>query len=105
MVAEHNRRVPKAQITEEDFQKLMMQYRVVSTTFYTADGAIASIEALKESGKAIGLVTTRGNNSRDRLLTHHGFDTLFDVIVGRGDAEQTQATSVPITLAIWQIRH
>lgn len=104
MVAEHNRRFPKAQITEEDFQEAN---DAVSGSFdhmfYTADGAIASIEALKESGKAIGLVTTRGNNSRDRLLTHHGFDTLFDVIVGRGDAEQRKPHPQPITLALGKL--
>lgn len=104
MVAEHNRRFPQSQITEEQFQAAN---DAVSGTldhmFYTAAGAASSIQALRESGKATGLVTTRGNKSRDRLLTHHGFDGLFDVIVGRGDAERRKPHPQPIAIALEQL--
>lgn len=101
MVVEHNRRFPDAQITEDEFQEAN---DAVSGSFdgmfYTADEAVTTIEKLKSSGKSTGLVTTRGNKSRDRLLTHHGFDGLFDVIVGRGDAERRKPHPQPIAMAL-----
>jgi len=101
MVNEHNRRFPEAAITEEEFQEAN---DTVSGSFdhmfYTADEAVTTIEKLKDSGKATGLVTTRGNKSRDRLLTHHGFDGLFDVIVGRGDAERRKPHPQPVAMAL-----
>lgn len=101
MVREHNRRFPDNKITEEHFQELN---DAVSGSFdgmfYTADDAITTISRLKESGKATGLVTTRGNKSRDRLLALHGFDGIFDVIVGRNDADQRKPHPQPIALAL-----
>lgn len=101
MVVEHNRRFPESQITEEEFQEAN---DTVSGSFdgmfYTADEAVTTIEKLKSSGKSTGLVTTRGNKSRDRLITHHGFDGLFDVIVGRGDAERRKPHPQPIAMAL-----
>lgn len=104
MVAEHNKRYPENQITEAEFQEAN---DAVSGTFdamfYTADGAVSTIEKLRESGKHTGLVTTRGNSSRDRLLTHHGFDGLFDLVVGRGDAERRKPHPQPIALALGKL--
>lgn len=101
MVSEHNRRFPDNQITEEEFQEANDAVSgSFDSMFYTADEAVETIEALRDSGKATGLVTTRGNKSRDRLLTHHGFDGLFDVIVGRGDCEQRKPHPQPIALAL-----
>lgn len=101
MVAEHNCRFPEAKITEDEFQEAN---DAVSGTFdemfYAADEAVTTIEKLKSSGKTTGLVTTRGNKSRDRLLAHHGFDGLFDVIVGRGDAERRKPHPQPIAMAL-----
>ncbi len=101
MVVEHNRRFPDAQITEDEFQEANDAVSgSFDDMFYTADEAVTTIEKLKGSGKATGLVTTRGNKSRDRLLTHHGFDGLFDVIVGRGDAERRKPHPQPIAMAL-----
>jgi HAD superfamily hydrolase (TIGR01549 family) len=101
MVAEHNRRFPDAPITEDEFQDAN---DAVSGSFdhmfYAADEAVTTIEKLKASGKATGLVTTRGNKSRDRLLNHHGLDDLFDVIAGRGDAERRKPHPQPIAMAL-----
>lgn len=104
MVVEHNRRFPGNQITEEQFQAAN---DAVSGTldhlFYTSAWATLAINAIRESGKKTGLVTTRGNKSRDRLLTHHGFGGLFDVIIGRGDAEQRKPHPQPIAIALEQL--
>jgi adenylosuccinate lyase len=101
MVAEHNRRFPDNQITEDEFQTANDTVSgSLDHLFYAADEAVSTIEILKESGKATGLVTTRGNKSRDRLLKHHGFDALFDVIVGRNDCEQRKPHPQPIALAL-----
>lgn len=101
MVKEHNRRFPESKITEDEFQEAN---DAVSGSFdhffYTADEAVSTIDQLRSTGKATGLVTTRGNKSRDRLLSHHGFDGLFDVIVGRGDAERRKPHPQPVALAL-----
>lgn len=101
MVEEHNRRFPDAHITEDEFQEANDAVSgSFDKMFYTADRAVATIEKVRASGKATGLVTTRGNKSRDRLLRHHGFDGLFDVIVGRGDAEKRKPHPQPIAMAL-----
>ncbi|OGL30338.1 hypothetical protein A3D14_02715 [Candidatus Saccharibacteria bacterium RIFCSPHIGHO2_02_FULL_47_12] len=104
MVTEHNRKFPEAQITEEEFQEAN---DAVSGTFdhmfYASDDAATTIYKLRASGKATGLVTTRGNKSRDRLLAHHGFDELFDIIVGGGDAVRRKPHPEPIALALEQL--
>ena len=101
MVDEINKRFPKAQITEEEFQEVNDRLSgEFDHYFYTADGAIETINALKKSGKLVGLVTTRGNKSRDRLLAHHEMDGLFDVIVGRGDSNERKPHPKPIALAL-----
>jgi adenylosuccinate lyase len=101
MVAEHNRRFPDSQITEDDFQEANDTVSgSFDDMFYAADEAVSTIEKIKESGKVTGLVTTRGNNSLHRLLTHHSFDGLFDVIVGRGDAERRKPHPQPIAIAL-----
>lgn len=101
MVVEHNRRFPENQITEEDFQEAN---DAVSGSFdhffYTADEAVTTIEKLKNSGKRTGLVTTRGNKSRDRLLALHGINEAFDVIVGRNDADRHKPHPQPIAIAL-----
>ncbi len=101
MVAEHNRCFPDSQITEDEFQEAN---DAVSGSFdhffYTADEAVSTIEKLKDAGKQTGLVTTRGNKSRDRLLELHGIDQAFDVIVGRNDAERRKPHPQPIAIAL-----
>lgn len=104
MVAEHNRRFPATPITEDIFQEVNDAVSgSFDDMFYAADEAVTTIERLKASGKATGLVTTRGNKSRDRLLAHHGFDELFDVVVGRNDAELRKPHPQPIALALEQL--
>ena len=101
MVAEHNRRFAENQITEVEFEEANDAVSgSFDQMFYAADEAVTTIQTLKKSGKATGLVTTRGNKSRDRLLTHHGFDGSFDVIVGRNDAGQRKPHPQPLALAL-----
>ena len=101
MVAEHNRRFASNPITEDQFQEINDAISgSFDSMFYTADEAAETIQVLKDSGKVTGLVTTRGNKSRDRLLSLHGFDGLFDVIVGRNDCEQRKPHPKPIALAL-----
>ncbi len=105
MVEEYNRRHSGGKVlTEDEFQEAN---DVVSGSldhhFYAADGVHDTIYDVRESGKKTGLVTTRGNKSRDRLLTHHGLDDAFDVIVGRGDAENRKPHPQPIAIALEQL--
>jgi adenylosuccinate lyase len=101
MVEEHNRRYPENQISEDEFQEANDAISgSLDHYFFAADEAVTTIDQLRSSGKATGLVTTRGNKSRDRLLKHHGFDVLFDTIVGRNDCEQRKPHPQPIALAL-----
>lgn len=101
MVAEHNKRFPESQVSEDDFQQANDAVSgTLDSMFYTAEEAVTTVQILKESGKSTGLVTTRGNKSRDRLIAHHGFDGLFDVVVGRGDAEHRKPHPQPIAMAL-----
>jgi adenylosuccinate lyase len=101
MVTEHNKRYPENQITEDQFEAAN---DAVSGSFdhlfTTTDRAAQTIQTIRDSGKKTGLVTTRGNKSRDRLLMHHGFNGLFDVIVGRNDVEPRKPHPHPIALAL-----
>ena len=94
MVNYHNQRMPNRRITEDTFKQVNDGISgSYDNHFYTADGAKReNIAAVKASGKAVGLVTTRGNTSRDRLLVHHDLRDTFDVIVGRGDAKLRNRT-------------
>lgn len=101
MVEEHNRRFPESQISEDEFQEANDAVSgSLDHYFYAADDAVSTIEQLRSSGKATGLVTTRGNKSRDRLLKHHRFDVLFDTIVGRNDCEHRKPHPQPVALAL-----
>ena len=101
MVEEHNRRFPSNRISEGDFQAANDAVTGSFDHLLTpAPRAAEILEKLRDSGKKTGLVTTRGNNSRDRLLEHHGLADSFDVIVGRGDAEQRKPHPQPIALAL-----
>ena len=101
MVEEHNRRFPNSRISEADFQEANDSVTGSFDYLLTpAPRAAEILEQLRDSGKKTGLVTTRGNNSRDRLLQHHGLADSFDVIVGRGDAAQRKPHPQPIALAL-----
>jgi HAD superfamily hydrolase (TIGR01549 family) len=100
MVEEHNRRLG-AGIAEDDFQAAN---DLVTGQFdhllKPAPNAVEILGQLRDSGKKVGLVTTRGNKSRDRLLKHHGMFDSFDIIVGRGDAERRKPHPHPLVLAL-----
>lgn len=100
MVEEHNRRFPGKRISEDDFQAANDAVTGSFDHLLTpAPNATEILKRLRDSGKKTGLVTTRGNNSRDRLLQHHGL-TGFDVIVGRGDAAERKPHPQPIVVAL-----
>jgi adenylosuccinate lyase len=104
MVAEHNMRHPEGRITEVEFQEVNDDVSgSFDSMFHTAYDAVSVIKTLKESGKSTGLVTTRGNFSRDRLLALHGFDGIFDVVVGRNDAERRKPHPQPIAIALGRL--
>lgn len=98
---EYNRRYPHTPITEADIQAANDAVSgSFDNMFYAADDALLSIESIRASGKKTGLVTTRGNKSRDRLLRHHRFEELFDEVIGRDDAERRKPHPQPIAIAL-----
>lgn len=105
MVAEHNRRYPDNPLTEGVFER---QNRVFSNDTYgqfdshfkTAENAVKILEAVRNSGKLLGLVTTRGANSLPRLLRRHGLAEIFDVEVNRTDTRLRKPHPEPIALAL-----
>lgn len=101
MIAEHNRRFPNNTISRKVFREVNDSISgVFDHHFYTTDVGIEAIEKVRRSGKKIGLATTRGNMSRDRLLALHGLTELFDVIVGRDDVDRRKPHPHPLAVAL-----
>ena len=71
--------------------------------FRLADGAKETLQVLRDSGKKLGLVTTRGSNSLMRLLQMHGIEGFFDVIINRDDAGRRKPHPEPIAKALERI--
>jgi len=93
---------PDLPITTEEIEAVN---KVVSGTldhyFYMQEGTIEMLEALKSSGKKLGLVTTRGSNSLPRLLEQrHKIDKYFDVIVDRDKTDRRKPHPEPIAKAL-----
>ncbi len=108
MVAEHNRRHPDLQVTEDIFEGINREisnpeYGRFDHYFHTAKDAAEHITAVRESGKKTGLVTTRGANSLPRLLRLHGLEDLLDVQINRTDSKQRKPHPQPIALALGRL--
>ena len=104
MVTEHNLRVGARKLTVEDFDQV--NARVTGSfdhLFYAPKESKEVIRKIRESGKATGLVTTRGSMSLDRVLDLHGFSDLFDVIVGGGDVKRRKPHPEPLAIALGKI--
>jgi adenylosuccinate lyase len=103
MVAAHNTRSSR-QLTVEDFNEV--NARVTGTfdhLFYAPKESKEVIHTVRESGKATGLVTTRGPVSLDRVLDLHGFSDLFDVVVGGGDVKRRKPHPEPLAIALGKL--
>lgn len=104
MVTEHNLRVGARKLTVEDFDQV--NARVTGSfdhLFYAPKESKEVVHKIRESGKATGLVTTRGAMSLDRVLDLHGFSDLFDVIVGGGDVKRRKPHPEPLAIALGKI--
>ena len=104
MVTEHNLREGGRKLTVEDFNQV--NARVTGSfdhLFYAPKESKEVIHKIRESGKATGLVTTRGSMSLDRVLDLHGFSDLFDVVVGGGDVKRRKPHPEPLAIALGKI--
>jgi len=101
MVTAYNQRHPENTTTEDDFQATNDTISgAFDDRFVLGDGAKEMLEALKASGKKIGVITTRGRKSLGRLLELYGLKDTFDVIVNRDDTEERKPHPAPIVIAL-----
>ena len=101
MVEAHNLANPTDLITEDDFQVVNDS---VSGNFdnllVAAEYAPEALDRLKEVGKKLGIVTTRGITSLERLIRHHGLSGKLDVLVTREDTEIPKPHPDPVAVAL-----
>ncbi|HET9174035.1 MAG TPA: lyase family protein [Candidatus Saccharimonadales bacterium] len=103
MVVEHNKRHPR-ELTVEDFMEA--NGKVTGSfdhLFYAPPQSKEVIQAVRDSGKVTGLVTTRGPISLGRVLDLHGFSNSFDVIVGGGDVKRRKPHPEPLAMALGKL--
>ncbi|MDP3994456.1 MAG: HAD-IA family hydrolase [bacterium] len=101
MVVVFNQRHPAGTITEEEFQTTNDTISgAFDDRFVLGKGAKETLEALKASGKKIGVVTTRGRKSLERLLELYGIKDTFDVVVNRDDTQEKKPHPAPIVIAL-----
>lgn len=101
MVTEYNKRNPETPITEDQFQDVNKQVSgQYDNRFRLADGTKELLGYLRDHGYKTGLVTTRGSNSLPRLLSMHGIDDAFDVVINRDDCKERKPHPQPILAAL-----
>ncbi len=86
MVEAFNASNPQNSTTEEEFQA---ENDKVTGKFdhliRLAENTKEVLEALRKSGKRMGIVTTRGAQSFNRLLESHGIKEYFEVVITKSD--------------------
>ena len=103
MVAEHNIRGGK-KLTVEDFDEVNARVTGSFDHLFSAPKESKEvIHTIRESGKATGLVTTRGPVSLNRVLDLHDFSDLFDVVVGGGDVQRRKPHPEPLAIALGRL--
>lgn len=68
--------------------------------FYAAPHAVETLKKLRKSGKGLYLATQRGPNSLPRVMRQHGFDDLFDVVVGGNDINRPKPHPEPLLIGL-----
>ncbi len=104
MVETHNQRQQDHPLTEQMFQAINME--VTGThddKLYVADFVKELLPGIKDAGKVLGLVTTRGPVSIFRVLRRHGIADYFDTVVNRDDCEQRKPHPEPILMALGRL--
>ncbi len=95
-------------ISEKDLEKI---FDDVSTIFYKdmvlytkpIESAINFIKKLKEKGIKTGIVTSDSIESTILTLKHFGWESLFDVSVGRETCKETKESGIPVKYALNKI--
>jgi adenylosuccinate lyase len=103
MVGEHNAR-SASKLTVKDFDDAnALVTGNFDHFFYAPPESKQVIQAVRDSGKVTGLVTTRGPVSLGRVLDLHGFSDSFDVIIGGGDVKRRKPHPEPLAIALGKI--
>ncbi len=105
MVLEYNKRNPSTLLTEDQFQAINQAVSgQFDDRFRLADGTLELLSYIRGQNYKIGLVSTRGSNSLPRLLSMHGIDKAFDVVINRDDCEERKPHPQPILTALEKMR-
>lgn len=101
MVTAYNRKTADKTITETQFQAANDAVSgEFDGKFRLGEDAKEMLKALKTSGKKIGIVTTRGKKSLERLLKSYGIGDMVDVIVSRDDIDRRKPHPESIIIAL-----
>lgn len=101
MIADHNDRNPNNKITTEDFDAASRETTgMFDHLLHAPKESKEVINLLKNAGKLVGLVTTRGGNTLDHVLELHGFTGLFDSVFGGAHVTRRKPHPEPLALAI-----
>src|SRR5258708_33354934 len=63
-------------------------------------GVLEALRSLKDSGKQLGVVTSKMRSGTVRGLRVCGFDGLFEVLVGADDVERHKPDPAPVLKAL-----
>lgn len=69
------------------------------------NGADNVLQQLKAAGKRLAVVTAMHRGIIDHMLAHHGYQTMFDVVVSGSDVERLKPHPEGLLLALEKIGH
>jgi len=95
------------QITDnkEEIEAMVQTYRTYNLTHHDAlvkpyEGIVEEIRRLKQSGKRLGLVTSKLRDGAMRGLRVSGLDQAFDIVVGCDDVTNFKPHPEPVLKAV-----
>ena len=98
------------QITEdkEEIEAMVQTYRTYNLTHHDAlvkpyEGVVDEIRRLKNSGKRLGVVTSKLRDGAMRGLRVSGLDDAFDVVIGCDDVTRAKPHPEPVLKAVAEL--
>ena len=99
--ASGGREGPKSMLFEQLYPRFLQHYAAVNGECSAPyPGARKALEALRDAGCRLGVVTNKERSLTLQLLEHHALARQFDVVVAGGDTPQGKPSPLPLQLAL-----
>ncbi len=90
---------------KEEIERMVQTYRTYNLTHHDAlvkpyEGVVAEIRRLKDSGKQLGVVTSKLRDGAMRGLRVSGLDQAFDLVLGCDDVTHSKPHPEPVLKAV-----